>query len=423
MVRPYRWTIGVHRLVLAFTAGGGLLLGLLLILLSSRIGVTSSMVVGCLSVLLGAAAAIAYIRDVRQSLPFLVAVPILIGAIAPFIDGQLALALDAVLIGVLGAGVLLIENLRRMWLFVALVLMAAAADPLLLGLGIPDHPISLPGTPGMGLAIVGTALVMSAASYRSIRNLLARREQLRHEMDQFVSAVAHNLRTPLTAVVGFAQLLVADIDTSPQQEYAYIVARRAWEMSDGVDDLIVVARSAADSLQILLRPVSLRAEVDLVLEGLPQAVEKLTYADVHGVVIGDRTRVRQIIRHLISNATEHGGPHILLSTKQERDTINFYVHDDGPPLDPTEQQRIFEPYYRAPYTQTIPGRGIGLTVSSILARAMGGNVIFHGDPSGNIAALQLPAHPATPDPAVADLHARARLQRLAQNRNRPAQTL
>jgi signal transduction histidine kinase len=419
MVGPNRWTIGVHRLVLAFTAGGGLLLGLLLILLSSGIGVTSSMVVGSLSVLLGAAAAIAYIRDVPQSLPFLVAVPILIGAIAPFIDAQMALALDTALIGVLGAGVLLIENLRRMWMFVALVLLAAAADPLLGGLGISDHPISLPGTPGMALAVVGTALVMSAASYRSIRNLLARREQLRYEMDQFVSAVAHNLRTPLTAVVGFAQLLAEDIDTSPQQEYAYIVARRAWEMSDGVDDLIVVARSAADSLQILQRPVSLRSEVDLVLEGLPQAVEKLTYADVHGVVIGDRTRVRQIIRHLISNAADHGGPHIVLSTKQQRDTITFYVHDDGPPLDPTEQQRIFEPYYRAPFTPMVPGRGIGLTVSRILARAMSGNVIFHSDPSGNIAALQLPAHPATPDPAAADILARARLQRLAQHRNRP----
>lgn len=414
MVGPNRWTIGVHRLVLAFTAGGGLLLGLLLIVLSSGIGVTSSMIVGSLSVLLGAAAAIAYVRDLPQSLPFLVAVPMLIGAIAPFIDAQMALALDTALIGALGAGVLLIENLRRMWMFVALVLLAAAADPLLGALGIPDHPISLPGTPGIALAIVGTSLVMSAASYRSIRNLLARREQLRFEMDQFVSAVAHNLRTPLTAVVGFAQLLAADIDTSPHQEYAYIVARRAWEMSDGVDDLIVVARSAADSLQILRRPVSLRAEVDLVLEGLPQAVEKLTYADVHGVVIGDRTRVRQIIRHLISNAAEHGGPHIVLSTKQQRDTITFYVHDDGPPLDPTEQHRIFEPYYRAPFTQTIPGRGIGLTVSRILARAMSGNVIFHGDPSGNIAALQLPAHSATPDPAAADIRARARLQRLAQ---------
>jgi len=88
-------------------------------------------------------------------------------------------------------------------------------------------------------------------------------------------------------------------------------------------------------------------------------------------VIGDPSRIRQILRNLISNAIRHGGAEVTIRASDSNDTTTISVRDSGTALDRDEWESVFDPYYRS---HSQPGQpdsvGLGLTVSRRLARAM-----------------------------------------------------
>lgn len=79
------------------------------------------------------------------------------------------------------------------------------------------------------------------------------------------------------------------------------------------------------------------------------------------------------------------------------------VHDNGDPLSRVQRERVFQPFYRRPASASKAGRGVGLPVSMILARAMGGDLRIDTDSSGNTAILTLPASPSLHESPQAEL--------------------
>lgn len=368
---------------------------------------TSALIVGSVAICVGASAAIGFVRHSSRSLVYLTAVPLLIALLSPVVAWDLALALDSILVAVLGTGMLLARDRRQMWGFVAVVLAAAAVDPLLLAFGIPDASVAVPAGPIAATAIVATSLVALVAVYRELRGILIRREEHHREVNDFISAVAHSLRTPLTAVMGFGNILSEEIQDEPLAEFADFVWHRALEISDGIDDLLVIARSGTTGLEVVHEPVALRPVVDRVLADLPEAVSKIAYSDIHGVALGDPARIRQILRHLIANAALHGGPHISIATRQAGAQLTVRIHDDGAAIDQEELARYFEPFQTGPVGTGTPTRGIGLTVARLLARQMGGDVALVSHEDGTTAELTLPLDTSIPDPTrAAILHPR-----------------
>ena len=163
------------------------------------------------------------------------------------------------------------------------------------------------------------------------------------------------------------------------------------ESGTSLDDLIIAARSNADGLEMLRRPVALGQAVERVLSSVPGARDKLAYCSVRGEAIGDPTRVNHVIRHLVSNAVQHGGQNLIIHSRGHGHEVTLYVNDDGPALSDEVTSRAFEPFYHRPENEDSLGNGIGLTVSRILARAMGGDVHLDNDHTGTTAALRLPA--------------------------------
>jgi signal transduction histidine kinase/PAS domain-containing protein len=220
-------------------------------------------------------------------------------------------------------------------------------------------------------------------------------EDLVKSKDQFIASVSHELRTPLTTVVGLADELKSrpgDFSEAEQREFHRLLAEQAAEVSDIVEDLLVVARADIGKVSIQASEVDIPDEVEGVLRGFVDGDRVVTIVPDDVVLAwGDRTRLRQVIRNMVSNALRYGGTHVELRVRDEGDLVAVEVADDGGTLSPETAEELFEPYR---HTAQVEGRppsiGLGLTVGRKLARLMGGDLRFVPTDDWTVFRLELP---------------------------------
>lgn len=221
-----------------------------------------------------------------------------------------------------------------------------------------------------------------------------RLEDLLESKDRFLASVAHELRTPLTAVVGFSQELRDNIELPDpeRREFVSLVAQNGVEMSHLIEDILVIARSEIGEVQVVLSSLDLAAEVAAVLHLLPNHGLRVEEPEVPVVAHADASRVRQIVRNLVTNALRYGGHEVSIEVGNYDGGVYVDVSDNGPPLPPGDTNRIFEPYQKLRGPASVPGSiGLGLTVSRALARAQGGDVTAARVGNRNVFRLVLPA--------------------------------
>jgi two-component system, sensor histidine kinase len=204
------------------------------------------------------------------------------------------------------------------------------------------------------------------------------------------------LRTPLTGVVGFAQLLRDDegaLDPDARAEMVRLLADQGMDLTNIVDDLLVAAKAEAGTLEVARVRVDLRAQASQVLEAWgSELTQRIDFAGVTAYTRGDPARVRQILRNLISNAMRYGGDRIHVTVGGDDTGGHVKVVDDGEGVGADEQETIFEPYRRA---HNAPGltasMGLGLSISRDLARLMGGDLTYHRENNHSVFMLSMPA--------------------------------
>lgn len=225
------------------------------------------------------------------------------------------------------------------------------------------------------------------------------------EKDEFIATVSHEVRTPLTAVVGLANEVLAadDLDLAERRELLGLVVTQANEISHLVEDLLVGARAEIGTVSVNIEPIDLAAEAGTVVTSLDVAVP-IEAAAGCPLALGDPVRTRQIIRNLAVNAARYGGNSSRILVVPAEDVVILEVRDNGLPLHDEDRERIFEPYTRA---HDRPGVtvsvGLGLTVSRRLSRLMGGDLIYDHDGWESIFRLELPqAHPPMEEPVASN---------------------
>ena len=203
---------------------------------------------------------------------------------------------------------------------------------------------------------------------------------------RFVNHVAHELRTPLSAILGFSRLLGQEGSPSNERrEYAQVIVRNSTHLLRLVNNLLDDARLATGHVASDPQPASVRQVVrDVVatIDGLPRSegVEVLTRVDpeVPERLLIDELRVRQIVLNLVANAakfTERG--HIRVDIAWRPDVLDVGVEDTGPGIEPEACDRVFEEFeFGSPAAARAGGSGLGLSVSRRLARLMGGDLIL-----------------------------------------------
>lgn len=218
--------------------------------------------------------------------------------------------------------------------------------------------------------------------------------------DRFLASISHRLRTPLTAVMGFAELLQeqpGQLSAEDRTAMLTAIAADAADMANIIDDLLVVARIDLSQLSVVRVPVALATEVRRVLDAFPQELahtEVLDEMPPSRHAIGDPVRIRQIVRHLLANAAEYGGPRIEIRLGVEAGMARVQVSDDGPGPQTAEPERMFDPYRALHEAAGQPEPlGIGLDIARRLARLMAGDVTYRRSSGWSIFELTLPSAP------------------------------
>jgi signal transduction histidine kinase len=248
------------------------------------------------------------------------------------------------------------------------------------------------------LAEQTSVALAGAARYAEMRDAALRR-------DRFFSAMSHDLRTPITAIVGYSELLqdgiVGDL-TERQLEMVERICQVSGHLSQLVNDILDLARLDAGRMEFHLQPKDLGELLDDALAAVePQAAAKGLEVRVDGPsevqVVVDSTRVRQILVNLLSNAvrfTESGA--VCVSAGQDGDRGWIEVRDTGPGLPGGSEEAVFEEFLQlapAGKGKREPGTGLGLAIARRLARAMGGDLAARNvDGSGAAFTLYLASH-------------------------------
>lgn len=238
---------------------------------------------------------------------------------------------------------------------------------------------------------------MVRARARELEERLRLAQELSESKDRFLATVSHELRTPLTVVLGVAAEVGSDWENLPPGDRADLLAmmnEQANEASNIVEDLLVAARSDPSQLRLAIETTELRSHIEYALASLPQEAQPRIKRSGHRQLVeADSTRLRQIIRNLLENAVRYGGERVEIQSWREEDTVWLTVSDNGVALRKRDLERIFEPYERSnsSETESPTGVGIGLYVSRMLARLMGGELDCYRPSGQTVFRLRLPA--------------------------------
>ena len=206
--------------------------------------------------------------------------------------------------------------------------------------------------------------------------------------DALLANVSHDLRTPLTAILGYAELLRRRGGLSDQQAKGVdVIERNARRLLRLVSDLLLLAQVRAGELRLQREAVDLS---QLAAEAVESARPLADHAELtielhaapHGPVIdADALRLGQLLDNLVANAikfTPAGGT-ITVRVRSGAGTATLEVQDTGPGLPQDERDSLFEAFVRGS-TAEAPGTGLGLTIVRAVAAAHGATIDVHSEP-------------------------------------------
>jgi len=213
--------------------------------------------------------------------------------------------------------------------------------------------------------------------------------------DEFVATVSHELRNPMSVLLGLAQELAADYEgfaDAERREMAEVMAQQADDASWIIEDLLVAYREDVSRVSVVSEEFDVTEEIRRVLEAVEQDIG-LEIGEGSSMVLADPRRTRQILRNLVSNAVRYGGSEVLVRTRRSGTSVEIMVNDSGPALDPDEAQRIFESYERGSGLLDAKSVGLGLSVARKLAGLMSGYLEYSHDGEYSSFIVTLPAAP------------------------------
>jgi len=220
----------------------------------------------------------------------------------------------------------------------------------------------------------------------------------------FVAAVSHALRTPLTSIYGFAEtLLRQDVLFGEEERRIFLgyIASESERLTAIVDQLLNVARLDAGDLHVEPVPI----DVGSVVSELIETVEEAGAVDGHRLEIdlpteplaaeADREKLRQVFSILVENALKYSpdGGKVTVAARRTSDGVEVRVVDEGAGIPVAEQERIFRKFYRAESTvrNGAGGTGLGLFIARELVTAMGGRIwVESAEGEGSSFAFELP---------------------------------
>jgi len=236
--------------------------------------------------------------------------------------------------------------------------------------------------------------------------MLGRIEATNEGQRQFISDAAHELRSPLAALLAQVEVARSRPAGADWPAVADHVMEDGTRLQRIVDDLLLLARSDEGHLVAGHEPVDLD---ELVLdEGQRLRARGRVVVDLRQVgaarVVGDREQLRRVVRNLAENAERHASSEVRFGLRQVRTLVELVVADDGAGIPVGQRDRIFERFARLDASRGRPtgGTGLGLAIVGEVVTAHGGSVVVTDARPGARMVVRLPADPDWVDCDAAD---------------------
>lgn len=196
-----------------------------------------------------------------------------------------------------------------------------------------------------------------------------RQEQLRRE---FTSNVSHELKTPLTSISGFAEVLATGLAKNQEDvmHFSGLIRKEAKRLLSMIEEIMHLTHIEEGKRQTVREPVYLKTIIDDIIEFMePVLIEKkvTVHCTMENVAFeGDQGLIREVAMNLIDNAVKYNRPggHVYIRVQQVDQEVELSVRDTGIGIPEDKQKRVFERFYRADSSrsQKIGGSGLGLSI-------------------------------------------------------------
>lgn len=198
------------------------------------------------------------------------------------------------------------------------------------------------------------------------------------ELREAIANMSHDLRTPLTSIMGYVYLLNDDkLDKEERKEYLKIIEKRSLVLNDLITNFYGLSRIQADQYEIKLEPVNLELVLGEFIAAFYETLDykfgepEINIEEGLGPVLGDKQALNRIFTNLIENIIKHGEGEVKISLKKKNKYIVMEFSNKAEELEPKDVNRIFEKFFTKDRMRTGQNTGLGLAIVKLLVEKQG----------------------------------------------------
>lgn len=198
------------------------------------------------------------------------------------------------------------------------------------------------------------------------------------ELREAIANMSHDLRTPLTSIMGYVYLLNDDkLDKEERKEYLKIIEKRSAVLNDLITNFYGLSRIQADQYEIKLEPVNLELVLGEIIAAFYETLDykfgepEINIEEGLGPVLGDKQALNRIFTNLIENMIKHGEGEVKISLKKKKKYIVMEFSNKAEDLESKDVNRIFEKFFTKDRMRTGQNTGLGLAIVKLLVEKQG----------------------------------------------------
>ena len=222
--------------------------------------------------------------------------------------------------------------------------------------------------------------------YDSSQKIQAENKRIEEELRKSIANISHDLRTPLTSIIGYVELLKDEsISKEEKQKYIEIIDRRSKNLEELISSFYDLSRISSNEFNFHLEKINLK---DILCDSIAVSYNDFINNNIEPIIkidnnisdiISDEKAVKRILANLIGNMLKHGARNVTIALHEEKDYIVSSFINYAPLLNEEDAKRIFERFYTADKSRGDRNTGLGLAIVKEISERLGNSRLIDGN--------------------------------------------